>query len=205
MPEIDELDHMPVCVIGDSMVAGLGDNTGRGWTARLVESAARGGLSSHVSNLGVRGDTSRMIAGRWDEVDRRLAAWTGTVVVSEFGANDVMERDGTQRVDEAGTLSALRTMADPAPAGRLLIVGPPPLAWPEVNDRIAARSEAIGCECAELGIPFVPTFDGLAGDDVWVSSVAASDGAHPDSGGWEVFTSVVATPIIEWFLSVESM
>lgn len=166
MPEFDELNHMPVCVIGDSMVAGLGDSTGRGWTARLVESAARRGLSVHVSNLGVRGDTSLMIVDRWDEVDRRLAAWTGTAVVSEFGANDVMERDGTQRVDEAGTLSALRTMADRAPAGRLLIVGPPPLAWPEINDRIAARSEAIGRECAELGIPFVPTFEGLASDGV---------------------------------------
>lgn len=205
MSEVDELDHLPVCVIGDSMAAGLGDSTGRGWTARLVESAARRGLSLHVSNLGIRGDTSRMIAGRWDEVDRRLAAWPGTFVVSEFGANDVMERDGNQRVDEAETLAALRTMADRTPAGRLLIVGPPPLAWPEVNDRIAARSEAIGRECAELGIPFVPTFDGLAGDGVWASSVAASDGAHPDSGGWEAFTSVVATPIIEWLSSAESV
>ncbi|WP_240341543.1 GDSL-type esterase/lipase family protein [Dietzia sp. Alg238-R159] len=198
MAKVDELNHFPVCAIGDSMVAGLGDTTGRGWTGRLVESAGRRGLLLHVTNLGVRGDTSRMIVDRWDEVDRRLTAWSGTVVVCEFGANDVMELDGTQRVDEAGTLSALREMVDRTPIGRLLVVGPPPMAWPDFNERSAARSEAIGRLCKELDIPFVPTFDALIRNSVWTTSVADSDGAHPDFAGWEEFTSVVAPPIIEW-------
>lgn len=204
MPKVNELDHAPVCIIGDSMVAGLGDTTGRGWTGRLVEFATSRGLSLHVTNLGVRGDTSRMIVDRWDEVDRRLAAWPATVVVCEFGANDVTERDGTQRVDEAGTLSALRSMVDRTPAGRLLVVGPPPMEWPEVNERTAIRSAAIGRVCVELGIPFVPTFDALTRNSVWTTSVADSDGAHPDSPGWEAFTSVVATPIIEWISTAGS-
>ena len=67
MAKVDELNHFPVCAIGDSMVAGLGDTTGRGWTGRLVESAGRRGLLLHVTNLGVRGDTSRMIVDRWDD------------------------------------------------------------------------------------------------------------------------------------------
>lgn len=203
MSRVDELSHFPLCVIGDSMVAGLGDTTGKGWTGRLVEAATARGLLLHVSNLGVRGDTSRMIVDRWDEVNRRLVAWPGTAVVCEFGVNDVMERDGVQRVDESETLAALRAMVDRAPLGRLLIVGPPPMAWPEVNERTAARSVAIGRLCTELDIPFVPTFDALARNSVWANSVADSDGAHPDFGGWEEFTAVVAQPIIEWIAVLE--
>ena len=149
---VSEPRDLPVCIIGDSFVAGYGDETGRGWTALLVEAAAREDLHLHVTNAGIGGDTSEMI----------LAA-----VIAEFGVNDVMHVAGAEpgveveRVDETGTVAALRGMIARAPEGRFLVVGPPPVLWDEVNERTMARAEAIASVCAEEEVPFVPTFDAL--------------------------------------------
>ena len=108
---VSEPRDLPVCIIGDSFVAGYGDETGRGWTAHLVEEGAGVGLSLHTTVAGIGGDTSEMILDRWDEVDRRRAAFPTTAVIAEFGVNDVMEHEGALRVEEAGTVSADWTSA----------------------------------------------------------------------------------------------
>ena len=187
-----------MCVIGDSFVVGYGDETGRGWTAQLVEAAASEDLHLHALVAGIGGDTSEMILARWDEVDRRRAAFPTTAVIAEFGVNDVMEHEGAIRVDEAGTVAALRGMIDRAPEGRFLVVGPPPVVWDEVNERIAARAEAMAQVCDEAGVPFVPTFDVLVEGGAWMREVAAGDGAHLGPGGYEQFAQVVAGPVLEW-------
>ena len=195
---MSEPRDLPVCIIGDSFVAGYGDETGRGWTALLVEAAAREDLRLHVVNAGIGGDTSELILARWDEVDRRRAAFPTTAVIAEFGVNDVMEHEGALRVDEAGTVAALRGMIDRAPEGRFLVVGPPPVVWDEVNERISARAEAMAQVCDEGGVPFVPTFDVLLAGGAWMREVAAGDGAHPGPGGYEQFAQLVSGPVLEW-------
>ncbi|MBS7547400.1 GDSL-type esterase/lipase family protein [Dietzia massiliensis] len=199
---MSEPRDLPVCFIGDSFVAGYGDETGRGWTAHLVEAGAREGLNLHATVAGIGGDTSEMILARWDEVDRRRAAFPTTAVIAEFGVNDVMEVEGEMRVDEAGTVAALRGMIDRAPRGRFLVVGPPPVVWDEVNERIAARAEAMAAICDEARVPFVPTFDVLLTGGAWMREVAAGDGAHPGSGGYEQFADVVAGPTLAWLGSL---
>ena len=189
---------LPVCVIGDSFVAGYGDRTGRGWTAHLVEDGDGAGLRLHTAVAGIGGDTSEMILARWDEVDRRRAAFPTTAVIAEFGVNDVMEVGGAVRVDEAGTVAALRGMIDRAPEGRFLVVGPPPVVWDEVNERIVARAGAMARACEEAGVPFVPTFDALLPGGAWMREVAAGDGAHPGPGGYEQFARVVSAPVLDW-------
>lgn len=189
---------VPVCIIGDSFVAGYGDETGRGWTSRLVEAAAGAGLSVQPTVAGIGGDTSEMILARWDEVDRRRTSFPTTAVIAEFGVNDVMHVGGAERVDEQGTVAALRGMIERAPAGRFLVVGPPPVVWDEVNERIAARAAAIAAVCAETGVPFVPTFDALLAGGAWMREVAAGDGAHPGPHGYAQFADVVAEPVLAW-------
>ena len=195
---MSEPRDLPVCIIGDSFVAGYGDATGRGWTALLVEEGARVDLHLHATVAGIGGDTSEMILARWDEVDRRRAAFPTTAVIAEFGVNDVMEVEGAMRVDEAGTVAALRGMIDRAPEGRFLVIGPPPVVWADVNERIAARAGVIGAVCEEAGVPFVPTFDALLPGGAWMDEVAAGDGAHPGPGGYAQFTQVVAGPVLDW-------
>lgn len=192
------LTDVPLCVIGDSIVAGFGDETGRGWTGHLVAAAQAEGWMLSVSVCGLGGDTSEMVLARWDEVDRRLASWPGTPVIAGFGTNDVMLVDWAERVDAAGTTAAVRGMIDRAPAGRFLVVGPPPIGEEEFDERIAARSEVIGAVCAEAGVPFVPTFDALRAGEVWARSVADRDGIHPGAAGYEELAGVVSGPVVEW-------
>ena len=201
---VSEPRDLPVCIIGDSFVAGYGDDTGRGWTALLVETAAHEDLRLHATNAGIGGDTSELILARWDEVDRRRAAFPTTAVIAEFGVNDVMHVAGAEpgveveRVDESGTVAALRGMIDRAPEGRFLVVGPPPVLWDDVNERTVARARSIAAVCAEAGIPFVPTFDALRPGGAWMREVAAGDGAHPGAAGYEQFTDVIARPVLDW-------
>lgn len=195
---VSESRDLPVCIIGDSFVAGYGDETGRGWTALLVEAAAHEDLHLHTTNAGIGGDTSEMILARWDEVDRRRSAFPTTAVIAEFGVNDVMHVDGIERVDEAGTVAALRGMIARAPEVRFLVVGPPPVLWDEVNERIEARAGAIAAVCEESGIPFVPTFDALRPGGAWMREVEAGDGAHPGPGGYEQLTAAIARPVLDW-------
>lgn len=201
---VSEPRDLPVCIIGDSFVAGYGDETGRGWTALLVEAAAREDLHLHATVAGIGGDTSEMILARWDEVDRRRAAFPTTAVIAEFGVNDVMHVAGAEpgveveRVDEQGTVAALRGMIGRAPRGRFLVVGPPPVLWDEVNARTVARAEAIASVCAEAGVPFVPTFDALRPGGAWMREVAAGDGAHPGPGGYAQFAEAITRPVLDW-------
>ncbi|MDN4507118.1 SGNH/GDSL hydrolase family protein [Dietzia maris] len=195
---MSEPRDLPVCIIGDSFVVGYGDDTGRGWTAHLIEAGPAAGVHIHAAVAGIGGDTSEMILARWDEVDRRRAAFPTTAVIAEFGVNDVMEHEGALRVDEAGTVAALRGMIDRAPEGRFLVVGPPPVVWDEVNERIAARAETMAQVCDEAGVPFVPTFDVLLAGGQWMREVAAGDGAHPGPGGYEQFGQVISGPVLEW-------
>ncbi|WP_010542086.1 SGNH/GDSL hydrolase family protein [Dietzia alimentaria] len=195
---MSEPRDLPVCIIGDSLVAGYGDETGRGWTAHLVEAGLGVGLQIQAAVAGVGGDTSEMILDRWDEVDRRRAAFPTTAVIAQFGVNDAIEHEGEIRVDEAGTARALRGMIERTPQGQFLVVGPPPVAWDEVNERIAVRSKAMAQVCAESGVPFVPTFDVLMAGGAWVREVIAGDGAHPGPDGYAQFARVVSSPVLEW-------
>lgn len=199
---MSEPRDLPVCFVGDSFVAGYGDESGRGWTVRIVADGASVGLRLHATDAGVGGDTSEMILARWDEVDRRRAAFPTTAVIAEFGANDVMHVDNVERVSESGTVVALRGIIDRAPEGRLLVVGPPPVMWTEVNERIAARSAAMAAVCRSAGVPFVPTFGALLPGGAWMREVAAGDGAHPGSAGYEQFAQVISEPVLDWLRSL---
>ena len=192
------LDELPVCVIGDSFVAGVGDSSALGWTGRITAAAHADGLPVHLSGLGIPGDTSVQIAARWDEVTRRLRARPDSVVVAGFGCNDVIEVDGRPRVPAEGTRRALRSMVDRTPKGRLLVVGPPPIASDEANTRIAQRSRTIGAECRLLAVPYIATFEALLAEPVWMDQVAERDGAHPDADGYGCLARVVTTPLTAW-------
>lgn len=195
---MSEPRELPVCFIGDSFVAGYGDVTGRGWTGQLVDAAAGDNLHIVPVLAGVGGDTSTMILARWDEVDRCRASFPTAAVIAEFGVNDVMHVDGRDRVDEPGTIAAVRGIIARAPEGRLLVVGPPPVLWDEINERIAARAEVIAAVCAEADVSFVPTFDALWPGGAWMQEVTAGDGAHPGPDGYAQFTNAIARPVLDW-------
>ena len=83
---------MRICFIGDSFVAGAGDDDCLGWPGRLCAAARQAGHDLTLYNLGIRRDTSADIAARWEaEARARLPAEHDGRLVFLFGVNDCVE------------------------------------------------------------------------------------------------------------------
>ena len=190
--------------IGDSFVAGVGDPQHRGWVGRLAERAHRIGAPITAYNLGVRRDTSDDILRRWaDEVAVRRGAGAQERLVVSFGVNDTTDDGRSRRVAPESSVANLHTLlADAAAAGLpALMVGPPPVADPVQNRRIAALDAQFAAICAETGAPYVTVFAPLRDAPVWMDEVAAGDGAHPAAAGYDLLTDLVEPAWQEWLLS----
>jgi lysophospholipase L1-like esterase len=189
-----------VCFAGDSYVAGVGDPEHRGWVGRVVAGSYRDGRPVTAYNLGVRRDTS-------EDVRRRLPAETGArwvagcdnrLVVS-FGVNDTTEVDGAVRVTPERSLANLRGIADDVVAQGvpLLVVGPPPVADPDQNERIEALDELFA-ESADGAFPYVRVFGALQVERDWMRAVALGDGAHPGAEGYRLLAELVRPAWEDW-------
>jgi acyl-CoA thioesterase I len=186
-----------VCFIGDSYVAGVGDPEHRGWVGRVVAESHRDGRPVTAYNLGVRMDTS-------EDVRRRLPVETGVrwvvgcdnrMVVS-FGVNDATEVDGAVRVAPERSVANLRGIAEDAAAQGvpLLVVGPPPVADSDQNDRIEALDERF----AEEVFPYVSVFGALHLERDWMRAVVLGDGAHPGAAGYDLLAELVLPAWEDW-------
>lgn len=185
-----------VCFAGDSYVAGVGDPEHRGWVGRVV-AASRQPVTAY--NLGVRRDTSEDVrrrlpaetAARWvDGCDNRL--------VVAFGVNDTTEVDGAVRVPAERSVANLLAIADDVAARGvpLLVVGPPPGAEAEQNDRI----EALDALFAGVVAPYVSVFAALAAERDWMHAVAVGDGAHPGAEGYALLAGLVLPAWETWLM-----
>jgi lysophospholipase L1-like esterase len=189
-----------ICFAGDSYVAGVGDPEHRGWVGRVVAGSYRGGRPVTAYNLGVRRDTS-------EDVRRRLPAETGArwvagcdnrLVVS-FGVNDTTEVDGAVRVPPERSVANLRGIADDVVAQGvpLLVVGPPPVADPDQNERIEAL-DGLFAESADGAFPYVSVFGALQAERDWMRAVAVGDGAHPGAEGYRLLAELVRPAWEDW-------
>jgi acyl-CoA thioesterase I len=194
-----------VLFFGDSLVAGVGDPSGLGWTGRVVAASFATGTPLTAYNLGVRGQTSVEVAARCrHETRARLLCATDTRLVLSFGVNDTTVDVGQRRVEQTDSLGALEEVV--GRAARLgvpvLVVGPAPVDDAEQNCRIQALSVAFSAACAEWGVPFVGVIDALLASDVWREEVSRRDGAHPEAGGYEALAElVIAGNWVEWLRS----
>jgi acyl-CoA thioesterase-1 len=186
-----------VCFAGDSYVVGVGDPEHRGWVGRVVVESHRDGRPVTAYNLGVRMDTS-------EDVRRRLPAETAVrwvtgcdnrLVVS-FGVNDTTEVDGALRVAPERSVANLRGIAEHAATQGvpLLVVGPPPVADRDQNDRIEALDERF----AEEVFPYVSVFGALHLERDWMRAVILGDGAHPGAEGYDLLAQLVLPAWEDW-------
>jgi lysophospholipase L1-like esterase len=183
-----------ICFIGDSLVQGVGDGAG-GWVGRLAAATAARGLELTAYSLGVREDTSRMIASRWyEEAERRLTGGTEYRVVLAFGTNDTAVAGGQRRIAEERSAVYLAAMLrGAAEAGwPVLVVGPPPVADGEHTARIGELSRALQKVCGSSGVPYVALAERLADSAAWRESLAGGDGAHPGPAGYQLLAETVA-------------
>lgn len=180
---------------GDSYVAGVDHPEGRGWVGRVVAESFAYGHAFTGYNLGVRGDTSQMVAARLRvEAEPRLVPGADLRVVLSFGVNDTgADEGGSRKVSEDRSRAAPETiLAELSAIGlRTLMVGPPPVADPARNERIRSLSAAFAEVCGGTGADFIDVVDPLMSSSVWIDEVRAGDGAHPAGGGYEALGRLV--------------
>ena len=181
---------MRLLFIGDSVVAGSGDDECRGWVGRVGSATRRAGVDHTPYNLGIGGDTAGDVLARWEqEVTRRLNPDIENRLVVQVGVNDA--RDGVERPadDSARDLVAFVEGArgiglDP------LVVGPIPTLQDEESERVAALSRRFAAECEMLGAAFVEVHAGLRDNGVFLAGLQ-TDGYHPDADGYAEIAQVV--------------
>lgn len=194
-----------VSFLGDSYVAGFGDAEHRGWVGRIAAWAHVIGFPITVYNLGVRRDTSADVRSRWqDELRVRSGDAGESRLVLSFGVNDTSPRGGSgrrpTRVDADRSVGNLVAILEGAAAAGIptFVVGPPAVADPAHNERIAAIDERFATACAVRGVPYVAVFDRLHADSIWCTDITSGDGVHPTATGYERLARLVVGPWCEW-------
>ncbi len=197
------------CFVGDSLVNGTNDPEFLGWPGRLAQREVAAGHDVTVYNLGIRADTSEMIAGRWQaECEARLPAVQPCALVFSFGVNDTALENGVRRVPFERSLEIARDMMTAARDWLpTLWVGPPPVELDEATfdptpdihyqftrQRIGELSAAYKSLAAELDVPYFDLYGALNGSPDWLNSFDGTDGVHPQSRGY----ALVSRHISQW-------
>ena len=185
--------QMRICFVGDSFVNGAGDPDCLGWTGRVCAAPLRQGHDITQYNLGVRHDTSVDLMRRWgEEVGHRLHGVNDGRVVFSFGVNDTDFELGHRRVELAHSLANARAILLTALQHHpTLMVGPPPVADAEHNQRTGELSQALASVCEELGVAYLETCAPLCASRAWMRDVAVGDGAHPGASGYAALADLV--------------
>jgi lysophospholipase L1-like esterase len=184
---------MRICFFGDSFVNGTGDPAFLGWAGRSCLAARHAGIDITYYNLGIRRDTSEDILRRWHtEAVARLPGDIDGRLIFSFAVNDCVVDGGLQRVTYEATLANARTVFEQATRWKTtLMVGPPPIADADLNQRVRRLSAGLGSLCGEIAVPYLDTFQTLVNDERWMRDVAAYDGAHPGAAGYALFGEIV--------------
>jgi acyl-CoA thioesterase I len=190
---------MRLIFIGDSIVAGSGDDECRGWVGRVGSASRRAGVDHTPYNLGIGGNTAADVLARWEqEVTRRLNPEIENRLVVQVGVNDA--RDGVER-PAGDTVRDLAAIVDGARGIGLepLVVGPIPTAQPEESERIGALSNRFAELCGERDAAFIEVHAALRDNATLLASMANGDGYHPDADGYaEIAQAVLHNGWWEW-------
>ena len=180
-----------ICVVGDDLVAGVGDPRSLGWVGRVGARTPREETPVSLFPLGVPDETTPRLLARWrDEVDRRFtgAALDDCRLVVGLGRHDVYAGVSLprSRLNLANILDECAARALPA-----FVVGPPPGPHDRLNASIAELSAAFADVCVRRQVPYVDTFTPLVAHEDWLTDLAAGDGVHPGQAGYGLIAWLV--------------
>ncbi|WP_018252702.1 DinB family protein [Salinispora mooreana] len=131
--------HPPlrVCVLGDSLVLGVGDPEQNGWVGRLMPLAADRGIDLTLYNLGIRAQTTDLISARLPECMARLPHPPDGRIIISSGVNDTDLVEGLPRLTDvdAGRSLACALRSATAHDIAVAVVGPTPADSQEPQSR----------------------------------------------------------------------
>ena len=187
------MTDLRICFVGDSFVNGIGDPECLGWTGRVCAAAIKGGSALTYYNLGVRRETTADIAHRWlREVSCRLPNECDGRIVFSFGVNDTTWENGKTRVSLSDSIkNACQILGIAKQQFPVLIISPSPIADTKQNHKIARLSKELANICQDTDLSYLDVFTSLQKSEVWMSEVAAFDGAHPQALGYGELASLV--------------
>ncbi|MDR1824891.1 MAG: GDSL-type esterase/lipase family protein [Bifidobacteriaceae bacterium] len=177
-----------VCVVGDELVAGVGDQRGLGWVGRV---AAANPLEppAEYYQLAVPGETTAHLTARWQvEVARRFTPGRVHHLVFAPGIADILAGVSLarSRLNVANALDAAMGLRYP-----VAVVGPPPAPY-DMRDAIGELSHALADVAGRRGITFVDTFTPLVTHEQWIQDLKAGDGHHPGQAGYGLMAWLVS-------------
>lgn len=177
-----------VVVVGDELVAGVGDPKALGWVGRVAARTA-GVPGSAMLPLGVPGEGSTGLLTRWREESwRRFADGADNRLVVGLGSADLAAGVSLAR----SRLNLANVLDDAAGADvPCLVVGPPPRGDLAARARTEALADAFGDVCARRAVPYVDCFGPLVAHEQWLADLAAGDGAHPGQAGYGLLAWLV--------------
>jgi len=186
---------MKICFFGDSFTNGTGDAECLGWAGRVCAAAQGRGKDITYYNLGIRGNTSADILGRWHQeaVARMKSGEDGRMVFS-FGTNDcAVGDDGRARLPQNDRLKNARAILVAAPKlWPTLFVGPLPIANdPVANKRLADLSRQIGVFARTHKVPYLDIFSAMHENETWNKECLEGDGTHPGPAGYQMVANMV--------------
>lgn len=200
LPDPKMSEDIRICFIGDSLVAGVGDETALGWVGRVCAAARVRGVPVTHYNLGVRRETSRDILRRWQvECRLRLPRTCDCRIVLSCGVNDTMQEGGAERVPPDESRRNVRDILRAAGNWAALMVGPPPVDDAAHNSRIDALSTVFSEEAAELGVAYIDLYTRLAADARYSRALSKGDGAHPGGAGYAMIADIISGAPNWWF------
>lgn len=156
-------------VVGDSISAAFGLETGQGWVTLLERRLVERGLQYQVVNASISGDTS---AGGLARLPALLATHHPQLVIIELGGNDGLRGQSPAQLQR--NLAAMIDRSRTAGAGVMLLgVQLPPNYGPRYNQTFARVYTSLA---EEKQVPVVPFFlEGVGG----VPGMMQPDGIHP--------------------------
>ncbi len=178
-----------VCVVGDALVAGVGDARSLGWTGRVGARTPQDGVVTTMFPLGVPGEGTAGLLGRWiPETSLRWHPEAENRLVVGLGRSDIDQGTSLAR----SRLNLANILDEAASRGvRSMAVGPPPTLDGSINDRLAELSTALQDVCERRGVPYVDCYSPLSSHEQWYADLAAGDGTHPGQAGYGLLAWLV--------------
>jgi len=161
-----------VLIVGDSISAGFGLDTRKGWVALLEQRLKQEGFDDKVVNASISGDTS---AGGLARLPAALATHKPDVVVIELGGNDGLRGQPPAQLQQ--NLASMIERSRQAGA-KVVLLGMrlPPNYGVRYTRAFANVYEQLA---ADKKVPLVPFFlEGVGG----VPELMQADGIHPAQG-----------------------
>jgi lysophospholipase L1-like esterase len=185
------MTELRVCVVGDDLVAGVGDPRSLGWVGRVGARTPRTEASVTLFPLGVPGETTAGLLARWrEETGRRFAGADPASFRLVVGLGHADLDEGVSlarsRLNLANIVDECASQALP-----VFVVGPPPTSRGAAAEYQVELSDAFTDVCLRRQVPYVDCWTPLAQHEDWLTDLAAGDGRHPGQVGYGLLAWLV--------------